>query len=360
MKAPHWIALVAALGFAAWAGVDLLAEERAQGVHASPPALRAAGSLQRLEGAVEWLNTGPLTAEQLRGKVVLVDFWTFTCINWHRTLPHVRAWADKYKDHGLVVVGVHSPEFGFERDGTRIRTEIARLGVPFPVAVDSRHAIWNAFGNQYWPALYFIDAEGRIRHRQFGEGEYDAAERKIQQLLAEAGARDVPSDLVRVRGEGTQADPDWTNLRTPETYLGHDRARDFATPGLLTPGRLRTYQVPDRLRLNTWALGGAWTVRGEAATAEKANGRIVHRFHARDVHLVMGPAARGAAIPFRILVDGKPPGPAHGADVDAEGRGVLAEHRLYQLVRQQGPIDDRHFEIEFLAPGAEVFAFTFG
>ena len=321
---------------------------------------RAQDAMPALDGAVEWLNSKPLTVAELRGKVVLVDFWTYSCINWQRTLPHVRAWADKYRDKGLVVIGVHSPEFSFEKDLAKVREATAQLDVRFPVAVDSGHAIWRAFGNAYWPALYLVDARGTIRHRQFGEGEYEKAEKVIQQLLTESGAQGVPSDIVRVQGAGSQAQADWANLRSPENYVGFERTENFASPGGMSAGRPRPYSVPDRLRLNSWALAGEWTAGSEAATLQRADGRIVYRFHARDLHLVMGPSATGKAVPFRVLLDGKPPGPAHGADVDAEGRGMLVEHRLYQLIRQPGTIGDRQFEIQFLEPGAEVYSFTFG
>ena len=365
MKLAHSIlvavAVTAAAACAAWGAVDLFAQDRSGQVKvASATSLIAEAALPGFDGAVEWLNSPPLSAAQLRGKVVLVDFWTFTCINWQRTLPHVRAWADKYKDQGLVVIGVHTPEFSFERDLDKVRGEVARLDVGFPVAVDSNRAIWNAFGNSYWPALYFIDGRGRIRHRQFGEGEYEKSERMIQRLLAEAGAHDVPADLVQVTGSGSLAAADWPNLRSPETYVGRDRADGFASPGGTHLGQARDYRAPERLRLNTWAFSGTWNMGHEGSTAVQAGSRIVYSFHARDLHLVMGSAEAGRAVPFRVRIDGLPPGDAHGADVDAEGRGMLREHRLYQLVRQRGAIEDRQFEIEFLAPGAEAYSFTFG
>jgi len=258
------------------------------------------------------------------------------------------------------VIGVHTPEFGFEEDIDNIREATAQLKVGHPVAVDSEHAIWRAFDNRYWPALYFVDARGTIRHHHFGEGDYEQSERTIQQLLIEAGAKGVDAGLVRVDGAGSQAEADWGNLRSSETYVGYDRADNFASPGGMTSGRKRLYAAPNRLRLNTWALSGDWTVEREAATLERSNGRILYRFHARDLHLVMGPAARGKSVPFRVLIDGQPPGPAHGVDVDAQGRGVLVEHRLYQLIRQPMPVVDRQFEIEFLEPGVEAYSFTFG
>jgi thiol-disulfide isomerase/thioredoxin len=323
-------------------------------------ASRSGDAMPSLDGAVEWLNSKAPGAPDLQGKVVLVDFWTFTCINWQRTLPYVRAWSAKYRDHGLVVVGVHTPEFSFERDAGRVRRAAAQLQVGYPVAVDSQSAVWRAFGNDAWPALYLVDANGRVRHRHVGEGGYGRIERLIQQLLAEAGAQGVPDDLVRVAGEGSQAEADWADLRSPETYVGHERTDSFASPGGIAPDRSRTYAVPDRLALNAWALGGEWSVGPEAARLERAHGRIAYRFHARDLHLVMGAAAGARPVAFRVLLDGKPPGVAHGADVDAEGRGTLVEHRLYQLIRQPSPVRDRQFEIEFLDPGAEAYSFTFG
>lgn len=313
-----------------------------------------------LDGAVEWLNSKPLSAAELRGKVVLIDFWTYSCINWQRTLPHLRAWAEKYKDQGLVVIGVHTPEFSFEKDIEKVRQATAQLKVGYPVAVDTRYAIWRAFDNNYWPALYVVDARGTIRHHQFGEGGYERSERIIQQLLTEAGAKNVDTGLVRVDGAGSQADADWSNLRSPETYVGHDRTENFASPGGMSLGRERLYALPEQLKLNTWALSGDWKVEHETARLTRANGRIAYRFHARDLHLVMGSAAPGKPVPFRVLIDGRPPGPAHGVDVDEQGRGVLVEHRLYQLIRQPMPIEDRQFEIEFLEPGAEAYSFTFG
>jgi thiol-disulfide isomerase/thioredoxin len=321
---------------------------------------RGEGTMPSLDGATGWLNSRPLSAAELRGKVVLVDFGTFTCINWQRTLPHVRAWADKYKRQGLVVIGAHTPEFGFEKDIDNVRAAIAQLRVDFPVAVDSERAIWVAFANQYWPAIYLVDAKGTIRFHHFGEGAYDRTEKAIQQLLTEAGAKDVDTSLVQVEGTGSQAQADWASLRSEETYVGSGRAENFASPGGLTVDRARLYATPGRLALNRWALAGEWKVRSELAASTRANGRIVYRFHARDLHLVMGPAVKGTNVPFRVLLDGRPPGAAHGTDVDAEGRGVLVEKRMYQLIRQPSPVEDRQFEIEFREPGVEVFSFTFG
>lgn len=316
--------------------------------------------LASLERATEWLNSPPLTAEALRGKVVIVDFWTYTCINWLRTLPHVRAWHEKYKKHGLVVIGAHSPEFSFEKDLNNVRRATKDLGVEFPVAVDSDHTIWRAFRNQYWPALYFIDAKGRIRHRQFGEGAYEESEMIIRQLLAEAGATDIPVGPAPVSARGIEEAADWRNLKSPETYLGYERTENFSSAAGAIRNRPHIYSVPAELNLNEWALSGDWTAKGNAAVANKPGGRIAYRFHARDVHLVMGPTAPGSSVRFRVLIDGQPPRGAHGLDVDEKGNGTLSEQRLYQLIRQPGPIGDRQFEIEFLDPGAEAFAFTFG
>jgi thiol-disulfide isomerase/thioredoxin len=347
---------------AAWFVIDIHAGDKVGPPPVKPLStfLKVEGPMPTLDGAVEWLNSKPLTSTQLRGKVVLVDFWTYSCINWLRTLPYVRAWAEKYKDQGLVVVGVHTPEFGFEKNLTNVREATAQLKVGFPVAVDSAQTIWRAFDNRYWPAVYVIDARGMVRHYQFGEGDYEGLERVIQQLLVEAGAKDVDRGLVRVEATGNQVDADWTNLRSPETYIGSDRTENFASPGGMATGRQHLYSAPGRLRLNSWALIGEWSAGREAATLVKANGRIAYRFHARDLHLVMGPAARGKPVPFRVRIDGQPPGAAHGTDVDAEGRGVLVETRLYQLIRQPKPVMERLFEIEFLEPGVEAYSFTFG
>ena len=318
------------------------------------------GEMPSLAGATGWLNSQPLTAAGLRGKVVLVDFWTYTCINWLRSLPYVRAWDDKYRDRGLVVLGVHTPEFTFEHDLENVRRAAKDMRIDYPVAIDSDYAIWRAFGNQYWPALYFVDAHGRIRHQHFGEGEYERAEEIIRQLLAEAGLADDGDGPASVDARGIEAAAHWGSLHSPENYTGYERTENFASPGGARLGERRLYAAPPRLALNQWALAGDWTMQGEASVLNGANGRIAHRFHARDLNLVMGPAARGSSARFRVLVDGRPPGAAHGTDVDDRGNGTATEQRLYQLVRQPGPVADRQFEIEFLGPGVEVFAFTFG
>jgi thiol-disulfide isomerase/thioredoxin len=320
----------------------------------------AESASRSLDGATEWLNSAPLTMAALRGKVVLVDFWTYSCINWRREFPYVRAWHEKYRAQGLVVIGVHSPEFAFEQRADNVRRAVKDLGVNYPVAVDSEHMIWRGFDNAYWPALYFIDAKGQLRSHHFGEGGYAQSERIIQQLLREAGATGVSTDLVSVDAQGAEAAADWTNLESPENYVGYARTRHFASPGGSAPDKRRVYAVPPKLAADHWALAGEWTLGPEAITSNGAGGRIVYRFHARDLHLVMGPAVRGAPVRFRVLVDGKPPGAARGSDVDAQGYGTLDQQRMYQLIRQPGPITERSFEIEFLEPGAQAFSFSFG
>jgi thiol-disulfide isomerase/thioredoxin len=318
------------------------------------------GTFPSLSGATYWLNSEPLTPADLRGKVVLIDFWTYTCINWLRQFPYVRAWAEKYADQGLVVIGIHTPEFAFEHDLANVRREVAELGVDYPVAVDNDYAIWRAFSNHYWPALYFIDAHGQLRHHQFGEGNYEQSERVIQQLLIEAGNTGIGDQLVTVAASGVEAAADWGNLGSPENYVGYDRTRNFSSPGGEILDESRVYAAPAQLNLNAWALSGNWTMMRQFARLNDANGRIVYRFHARDLHLVMGPATPGTAVRFRVLIDGQAPGAAHGVDVDEQGNGTVTEQRLYQLIRQAGPIVERQFEIEFLDPGVEVYAFTFG
>jgi thiol-disulfide isomerase/thioredoxin len=318
------------------------------------------GELPSLGGATGWLNSPPLTTEELRGEVVLVDFWTYTCVNWLRTLGYVRAWARKYADQGLVVVGVHTPEFPFEHEVENVRWAVKDLAVEYPVALDSNYAVWDAFSNRYWPAVYVADAQGRIRHHQFGEGGYEECERVVQQLLREAGRDGISDDLVSVADDGFEAQADWTNLESPETYLGYEQARGFASPAGMALDEAGSYVVPDSLNLNQWALSGDWTIERGASVLNRADGRIAYRFHARDVNLVMGPRARGTSVPFRVLVDGEPPGAAHGLDVDEQGHGTLSRQRLYQLIREPGSITDRTFEITYLAPGVEAYAFTFG
>jgi thiol-disulfide isomerase/thioredoxin len=318
------------------------------------------GHLPSFNGATGWLNSEPLSTESLRGKVVLVDFWTYTCINWLRTLSYIRAWAEKYEEHGLVVIGVHTPEFPFEHDVDNVREAAKEMVVEYPIALDSDYAIWGAFSNRYWPAVYLADAQGRIRHHRFGEGGYEELERVIQRLLGEAGRRGVGDELVSVVPDGFEAQADWANLESPETYLGYEQAQNFASPAGASPGEAHSYVAPDRLKLNHWALTGDWSVERGASLLNQGEGRISFRFHARDVHLVMGPPERGTSVPFRVLVDGDAPGSDHGLDVDEDGHGAVAQQRLHQLIRQQGPIDDRTFEITFLAPGVEAYVFTFG
>jgi thiol-disulfide isomerase/thioredoxin len=299
-------------------------------------------TLPGFEGATGWLNSEPLSPEGLRGKVVLVDFWTYTCINWLRTLGYVRAWWEKYTDRGLVLVGVHTPEFPFEHDVDNVREAAKEMRVEYPIALDSDYRVWRAFDNHYWPAVYIADTEGRIRHHHFGEGGYEECERVVQRLLG------LDDELLSPALEGLEAQADWANLQSPETYLGYEQAQNFVDAD------------GAELKLNQWALSGDWTVEGGKSVLNRAGGGIAFRFHARDVNLVMGPPARGESVPFRVLVDGEPPAEAHGLDVDDEGRGTLAQQRLYQLIREPGAISDRTFEIAFEGPGAEAYCFTFG
>jgi cytochrome c biogenesis protein CcdA/thiol-disulfide isomerase/thioredoxin len=326
----------------------------------APEALPVEGSLPSLAGAVQWLNSAPLTAEQLKGKVVLVDFWTYSCINCLRSIPYVRAWADKYKDQGLVVIGVHAPEFAFEKNIYNVDQAVAKLGIDYPVAVDNDYAIWRAFNNEYWPADYFIDAQGRIRHHFFGEGDYAESEKAIQQLLAEAGKGTMATDIVSVDATGAEAASDAADVQSPETYIGFARSENFASPGGAIGDKPHDYATGDLSQLNDWGLSGDWTIGGQSASLNKTDGAISFRFHARDLHLVLGPSAGGKPVRFRVTIDGAAPGESHGADVNADGEGVVIDHRLYQLVRQSGPIKDRTFTIQFLDPDVQAYAFTFG
>jgi thiol-disulfide isomerase/thioredoxin len=334
-----------------------------------PPVLRGSGGgsqtaasreLRALDNAAEWINSPPLTSTALRGKVVLIDFWTYTCVNWMRTLPYVRAWAEKYGNQGLVVVSVHTPEFSFESDIANVRRAAGELKVGFPIVVDNNHAIWNAFRNQYWPALYLIDGQGRVRYTHFGEGEYERSERAIQQVLAEATGGAVAQDLAVVKPVGVEVSADLASLQSPETYAGYERTSNFSSPGGAAMNKRRVYTAPKSFRLNQWALSGDWTMSKEAARLNEPRGRVVYRFQARDVNLVMGPARAGTPVRFRVLVDGQVPAGARGGDIDAQGNGTVTTQRLYQLLRQPKPINARLFEIEFLDPGVEVFSFTFG
>jgi thiol-disulfide isomerase/thioredoxin len=322
--------------------------------------LRPEGELPSLRGATGWLNSQPLTKPDLRGKVVLIEFCTYSCINWRRTLPYVRAWADKYKQHRLVTIGVHTPEFPFEKNAENVRRAASTMRIDYPIAIDNDQTIWRAFNNEYWPAFYFIDAKGRIRHHHLGEGEYDQSEVVIQRLLVEAGNGGFNRELVSVDATGAEAAPDWNNLKSPENYLGYERTENFASAGGLRSRKSRIYASPEHLKLNHWALAGNWTAEKQAILLNAVNGRIAYQFHARDLHLVMGPVPGGASVRFRILVDGNPPGDSRGSDVDEQGSGTASELRMYQLVRQPKPIVDRKFEIEFLDSGAQAFSFTFG
>jgi cytochrome c biogenesis protein CcdA/thiol-disulfide isomerase/thioredoxin len=309
-------------------------------------------------GADGWLNATALDRNALRGHVVLIDFWTYSCINCLRTLPYIQAWADKYKAAGFVVIGVHTPEFPFEKDLDNVRHAVSDLHIIYPVAIDNGYRIWKSFHNSYWPADYLIDGMGRIRYHHFGEGKYDESERQIQALLKEQGGS-AANGLVHVAGSGAEAPPD-NDVQSPETYIGYERADSFMPPGGLQQDRVHAYSVPAHLELNQWGLAGTWTDQAQSALLDSPRGRIVFRFHARDVHLVLGPPPDGKTIRFRVKIDGQAPGTNHGADTDAQGNGQISEHRLYQLIRQNNPIEDRTFEIEFLDPGAQAFAFTFG
>jgi thiol-disulfide isomerase/thioredoxin len=318
------------------------------------------GSMPSLRGASGWLNSAQIDRENLRGKVTLVDFWTYSCINWRRTLPYLRAWVKKYQEHGLVVVGVHSPEFQFEKNIQNVGQAAKSMMIDYPIAVDSDLAIWRDFSNQYWPALYLIDAKGRIRHRKFGEGDYDKSEYAIQQLLAENGAAGFDHSLALVEASGAELGADWRDLRSGENYLGYERTENFASRGGYIPDKRHTYASPPELLLNHWALAGEWTARKQSISLEAGDGRIAYQFHARDLHLVMGPREQGRKVRFRVNLDGHVPLSAHGVDTDSQGFGTVEEPRMYQLIRQQPPIIPRRFEIEFLEPGAEAYSFTFG
>jgi thiol-disulfide isomerase/thioredoxin len=312
-----------------------------------------------LDGAVSWLNSPPLSSKSLRGKVVLVNFWTYSCINSLRELPYVKAWAAKYKDAGLVVIGVHAPEFAFEGDPVNVRAAVSDLRIVFPVPIDSNHAIWSAFRNAYWPADYFIDGKGRVRHHHFGEGDYDKSERVIQTLLKENGATGLDENLIRITADGPEAPPSG-DVRSPETYAGYARAENFASPERVARDSRRVYSSPARLGLNEWGLGGSWNIGAESARLESMPGKVVFRFHSRDVHMVLGPAKNGMPVRFKVKLNGAEPGGDHGSDSTANGAGEAQQPRMYQLIRQKGPVKDATFEIEFLDPGVDVYSFTFG
>jgi cytochrome c biogenesis protein CcdA/thiol-disulfide isomerase/thioredoxin len=324
------------------------------------PVLPDEGPMPELSGAVAWLNSLPLTRDALLGKVVVIDFWTYSCINCLRALPYLEAWSTKYKDAGLVAIGVHTPEFAFEKERSNVEQAVRDLKITYPVAIDSNYKIWQAFNNEYWPAHYFIDGKGRIRHHHFGEGEYDESERVIQELLKENGAKSLADGTSNVTAGGAEAAPDLPDTRSPETYIGYKRAEHFASARLFAQDSRMAYTPQPRLTLNQWALGGTWKVGPESAVLDSAAGKIVFRFHARDLHLVLGPTKNGKPIRFRVTLDGTAPAEDHGSDTDAAGAGTVRGHRLYQLIRQKGAVEDRTFEIEFLDSGVQAFAFTFG
>jgi thiol-disulfide isomerase/thioredoxin len=343
----------AALGAARFGAIGSAVQQLA----CTPLTARSEGALPSLSGATQWLNSPPLTPAGLRGKVVLVDFWTYTCVNWLRTLPYVRAWDAKYRDQGLVVIGAHTPEFPFEKDIDNVRWAAKEMDVNYPIAVDSDYGVWRAFDNNYWPAVYVADAKGGIRYHHFGEGAYDETEKVIQRLLSESG-RKTDNQLVKVTPRGLEVAADYGTLRSPESYLGYQKAEAFASDALQDAPRV--YSVPSKLSLNQWALDGDWTVKGGAALLNKPDGQIVYRFHARDVNLIMGVPPGAQPVRFTVTVDGKPPGAAHGTDIDEQGNGTAGRQRTYQLVREQQRITDRDFEIRFAEPGVEAFCFTFG
>jgi thiol-disulfide isomerase/thioredoxin len=317
------------------------------------------GAMPDLDGAVAWLNSPPLSSKALRGKVVLVNFWTYSCINSLRELPYMKAWAAKYKDAGLVVIGVHAPEFGFEKDRANVKNAVADLKVPYPVSIDSDHSIWRAFRNEYWPADYFVDAKGRIRYHHFGEGEYEKSEHVIQTLLKENGATSLDESTVRMAADGAEAPPS-EDVRSGETYAGYARSENFASPERIARDSRKTYSPPARPGLNQWGLAGLWNVGAESGRLESAPGKIVFRFHSRDFHMVLGPAKNGVPVRFKVKLNGVAPGDDHGSDSGADGSGEIRQPRMYQLIRQKGQIKDGTFEIEFLDPGVEAFSFTFG
>ena len=351
--------LLTRVSLASTSGIEQSLLDRLQPRKSSADDSAGPQTLPDLVGGISWLNSPPLNLEALKDHVVLVDFWTYSCINCVRTIPYIRAWAEKYKDDGLIVVGVHTPEFAFEKDPDNVRRAVTELGINYPVVIDSDYKIWKAFNNRYWPADYLVDATGRIRHTQFGEGGYAESERQIRELLKERNGTPPAGGLVNVTGTGAEA-PSANDVKSPETYIGYEGADKFVSPGDLRDDVSYRYSVPASLKLNDWALSGAWTDRAEVASLDSAPGSIVFRFHARDLHLVLGPASNGKPVRFRVSIDGHPPGEDHGVDTDEQGNGTVTEHRLYQLIRQKNAIQDHTFEIEFLDPGAQAFAFTFG
>ena len=348
-------AVAAVLGCAA---VSMAPRSEAQ--EKEPPSIVGSFPLKGLSGATGWINSKPLKAKELKGKVVLVDFWTYSCINCLRAVPYVRAWADKYKDDGLVVIGVHSPEFEFEGEMPNVQKAVKKFGITYPVALDSNHAVWNAFHNEYWPAHYFIDATGKVRFEHFGEGNYEQSEQWIQELLKEANAKPMLKEMVKVDAQGIEAASDATDVGSPETYVGYTRAQNFASPGGLKQDEEHLYTAPSKPELNQWWLEGHWIDNGQVAMLRSRGGKIAYRFHARDLHLVLGPRGNGEPVRFRVTIDGQSPGADHGVDTDAQGNGVVRENRLYQLVRQKGPVGDHTFVIEFEDTGVRAFSFTFG
>jgi cytochrome c biogenesis protein CcdA/thiol-disulfide isomerase/thioredoxin len=334
-------------------GGMMMMSAKAPGAGAGPQMLPDLG------GAIAWINSPPLTGGQLQGHVVLVDFWTYSCINCLRSIPYVRAWAERYKDSGLIVIGVHTPEFAFEKDEDNVKRAVSELKITYPVALDNDYKIWKAFNNSYWPADYLIDATGHIRHHHFGEGKYDETEQQIQELLKEHNPQLSVNGLVKVAASGAEAPPD-SDVESPETYIGYERGDSFLSPGGFKQDVAHAYLIPKHLELNQWGLSGKWTDHAQVANLDSAKGRIVFRFHARDVHLVLGPAPNGKPVRFRVKIDGQAPGENHGVDTDAQGDGKITDQRLYQLIRQKTAIEDRTFEIEFLDPGAQAYSFTFG
>jgi thiol-disulfide isomerase/thioredoxin len=347
------VALIAAVGC-------FLTSTRISADAQEPPSIVGSTPLDGLSGATGWINSKPLTAKELKGKVVLVDFWTYSCINCLRSLPYIQAWAEKYKQSGLVVIGVHSPEFDFEKDSPKVQKAVQKFGVTYPIALDSNHAIWDAFHNEYWPAHYFIDTKGKVRHEHFGEGDYDKSERWIQELLQERNGKAMPASAVNVQAQGIEAAADMRDAHSPETYIGFGRAEHFESPGGFRMGGEKSYSAPANLALNEWGLEGKWVDNMQRAVLSAAGGKIVFRFHARDLHLVLGPAGDGKQVRFKVTIDGQAPGDNHGVDTDAGGNGVVVDHRLYQLVRIKGTVTDHTFAIEFEDPGVQAFSFTFG
>lgn len=319
------------------------------------------GDMPSIDGAIAWMNSSPLTNAELKGKVVLIDFWTYSCINCLRTLPYMKAWHEKYKDKGLVIVGVHTPEFAFEKDLKNVAQAAKELGITYPIAVDNNYTIWKAFKNLYWPAHYFVDRNGRIRHHKFGEGKYEESEKVIQELLGEE-ALAGDTNLVSVNATGAQVSGQLKQAYSGETYIGYSRAEKMKVIPEVIKKTAQDYKVADGLKLNEWGVTGNWQINPQDATLVKAPGKITFRFRARDLHLVLGSATAGKEIRFKVLVDGQPPANSHGADIDEEGRGIIKDHRLYQLIRQPSAptYQEKLFEIEFEAPGAQAFAFTFG